>query len=286
MYNHLKRAPDPKTVTRRVYSYGETVKTYRGAVEHGDMLGPNHARQVQEWERDFGGFYGGTSEEMLERLNKGWLPPVEDGQDAQTIISSFQGTSPAWKFTDDEGDYEHDLFLAGEPEFFLDKPPTPGKPGITIEVSIGFNCSTSAATVGDYGRWVAAAIRSIGSAGFDVALNVSGRFHSLYPEMGEGEKVTNTVVVVKRFGETLLPQDFLVMFSETGYRHLFFSAMHIPERDGIRISGCIGYPMQDQDWAVGYDPDTRVLHVTCPASGYTFPREEMDRMFMEAAEGF
>lgn len=270
------------------YNFAEVIRTYREGIERGRTLGPRHRELVEEQRENSGNFYGGTPEDMLKTLKRGYEPP--SGAKPTMDVQTFEGDGIAWRWSDEDGEYEHSEFLAGEPEFFLDRRRVPGKPGIAVQVGMQINCSMDSSVVADYGEWVAATLRELGRLGYDVSLTAYSELQSLQytlPDGSDGHDMTFVVrVVVKKFGEILLPQDYLTLFSRTGYRHLFFTACIMDEARGASISGGLGYPVHNTDWAVGWDPDTRVLQITAPPSSREFPKEGMDRMLKEVANEF
>jgi hypothetical protein len=275
---------------RHVYSFGELAELYRLGAERGEFVGPYHKKMQSSWTTATAdSFHGGNSEELLGYLAHGYTPPSGT---FTGVPVSFEGEGVAWKYNDEDGDYEHDLFISGEPDYYLDRRIVPSKPGIHVVVGMDFNGGVGPDVVAAYGEWVGGALFAIGSAGFDVSLSVTNTVTNGYS--GEHEKTgknygrkdkSEFVVVVKRFGEVVIPKDFLILFSRVGFRHLIFLASVIEERHGLTADAGLGSPIRS-DWGIDYDDDQRVLQVSSKSSGGRFPVETMDKQLRQTAEQF
>lgn len=240
-------------VHRRV-SYAQLQRLYADVTEHPYEYGSQVSNLATSWNAA-SSFYGDRDASEVKRLFE--VGVDLPGGHADVVPIKLEGEGPAWRWNDEEGDYEHSEFLAGEPDFFLARRIEDAKPGIYIDVELSYVCTTDVELIADFGRWVGKAIQAIQARGFDISLTIStagsGAYHSERPGRFQ------THVTVKRFGESLYARDFNVLFLPEGFRHLLFLAIAMPEHtEGLRVSGGLGRP-HGTDWNVDFDPDQRKL---------------------------
>lgn len=226
-------------------------------------------------------FYGRTVDEVIHDLRYG--REFEAGAYAN-LPQELEGEGPAWRFNDEDGDYQHDLFLSGEPDFYLDRRQEPAKLGLHIHAEVSFVWSTATSTIQAYGAWVGGALRAIQDRGYDVALAVTCNLkNTIGGERGRHE----TIIQVTQFGETLIDKDYAVLFTAEGFRQIMFAALSIPEvREGKRTSRSYGTVISGQGWGADWDPDDRVLRFSCNSMGGAFPHEDMDALLADLVGGF
>lgn len=264
-----------------VHSWADVAAFYRRFAREPAPAGSGLATLTPLWD---GGWSGGTREDVLRMLDQGYDFPAEYAQDFPV---SVDGSGPRWRWNDEDGDYEHELFLAGEADYYLDRRLEPGKPGVYVHCELWFTSATTNETLAAYGQWVGAAVRAIQAMGYDVALRVTSTANGIWSGPGLNPSQRHqTAIQVTRFGEQLLARDFSALFTEPGLRHLIFGAMSIPEIEypKVQTNSSYGTLIRGQGWGVEWDEDARVLSFTCQSHGAEFPAEDMTAMLKEATE--
>jgi hypothetical protein len=272
---------------RRRISFADLQQHYREIVSKPDEQPSKLRALARSWNNidDYDdGFSGDHPDKVLAKFGTGVDLP---GGNADVIPVALEGEGPAWRWTDDEGEYDHSEFLSGEPEFYLDRRIEKSKPGIYIEVGLCYVWSAPLELIADFGRWVGQAIQAIQTRGFDICLDIVTPGTNAYP--GETATYFRNAVTVKRFGEVLNARDFNVMFLGEGFRQLLFSYIALPEkREGIPIAGNMGQPLHT-DWVVEFNPESRTLTFQSkgvPSSNEVLPVEYLNDQLREIAEGF
>jgi hypothetical protein len=270
---------------RRTYAYADLIEFYR-AYMLADKPPPMPACSCTEKHRASvrqGGHWAGRpAHEFAPILDAG--VDLDPGEQAVLPVA-LDGEGTAWRWNDQDGDYDHAEFLSGEADYYLDRRIEPGKPGIYVHVEDWWVAGTSGETIAAYGSWVASAVAAIQSQGFDVALTVTASANDIV----DGERGRSEFsVVVKRFGEQLIARDFAVLFTHEGFRHLMFTSYCMPEifEPGKRTGHYLGTIIRGVHYSVEFDPDTRVLHISNDSSGATFPAEDMSTMLREVRGEF
>jgi hypothetical protein len=285
-FQERERSDGVREQHRRI-SFAELQRHYREVVTKPDEQPAKLRSLAHDWNRidDYDDTFSGASvETVLSRFSTGVDLP---GGDADVIPVALEGEGPAWRWTDDEGEYDHSEFLSGEPEFYLDRRIEKSKPGIYIEVELSFVWSTPLELIADFGRWVGQAIQAIQARGFDICLDITTSGTGAYPH--ETAVAFTNAVTVKRFGEVLNARDFNIMFCGEGFRQLLFSYIARPEKvEGIPISMGLGSPLQT-DWTVEFNPESRTLSFMSkghPGSQEVLPVDYLTDQLREIAEGF
>lgn len=282
-----------RNITRRVIPFAALADFYREVTTDRRKIRQSQLRrQVSEWKRGKGTFLADTSADQVnDWLANGY--DFEPGSLPEMPVND--ATAPTWRSNDEDGDYLHEEFLAGEADFYMDRVEEQTRPGIYLHVEVAFSGGIPGETVKQYGLWVGRAVAAIQSAGFDVALRITSTVDSLYPhEPGRHQ----TAVQVSRFGEVLLPRDYAVLFTGGGYRHLLFAAKMmcgevpikpegfegeyktlVPAREGL------GMPYR-RDWDVSFDAESRILSVSCNSRSSHFPERAMDDQLREVQAKF
>jgi hypothetical protein len=280
----------PRRSETRKYAWADVQDVYRTLP---DTKLPATAREMDglrsDWEysaTDGHPFYEMSRETVLRKLDEGHdLPDVESPPDVPA--DTFEGVGRVWRWNDSEGDYEHELWLAGEAECYLDRRLERGRPGLYVHAEVSFGGGTSPKVISEYGQWVGAAIQAIQSAGFDTSLSVTSTVDALF---NDPNLRTSTAIQVNDFGEELVARDYGILFTAAGYRHLIFCAKMIPElRDGLTGRSGLGICVHGHGWNVDYDPDDRVLTFGCASTGMgtnAFPADEMSAMLADVGEHF
>lgn len=182
----------------------------------------------------------------------------------------------------DEGD-EIDLSAAwaGEDNFMTEWTKRETIPGIALEFEICLVCSTPAAVVNEYERWIARACEAIESAGIDPEINIAFPGEA---EWGHGEQ-SMRLVRVKREGETVDLQSWSAMLSPATFRTFgFVTYMLDGEAHDKAISTGICRSHGGTQWRCYYDADECAIRTECPYMPHEFPEEEMTKQLREAIE--
>lgn len=270
------------------YSWAEIQREYRtligtSAPDAKSMYPSEYAERMRTNE---GGFFGAESRQVMRWLREGYDPPKSD-LDPSAVPIDLGGEGAAWRWSDDDdGEYAHDEFISGESEYYLTRRPVQGKPGVSVQVDLSFNCHTDTgggpSVISQYGDWVGSVVRALQGRGHDVSVCVYDVCRAQYPHAA---KQTETRVQIKRFGETMIARDFAILFTRPGFRHLIFTASMLEDIRGRRtVSAGLGIPVAG-DWGVEFDPHSRVLNITCyPRAPQSFPREYMDNLLREVAD--
>jgi hypothetical protein len=276
--------PASDGVYRRRYDWADVARHYElhvtGQAEPpagstlADLMSELRGKRVRQ-------FYGRQPKQVLRDLREGRDFPASA---YANLPAEYEGEGPAWRFNDEDGDYQHDLLLSGEPNFYLDRRQEPARLGLHVHAEISFVWSTDTETIGQYGAWVGGALRGIMDQGYDVALAVTCNLDgTIAGENGRHE----WIIQVTHFGELLQPKDYAVLFSPEGFRQIMFAMMSIPEcREGKRTSGSYGTVITGQGWGADWDQDDRVLRLTCNSMGGAFPADDMNQALTDLMPGF
>jgi hypothetical protein len=184
----------------------------------------------------------------------------------------------------DEGD-EIDLSAAwsGEDNFFTQWTKREVIPGVKLEIRVGTSADVSASVISEYLRWTARAIFAIEAAGIDPEISY---FHEeLWRH--KGRQRSQTVVRVKREGETADLQSYSAMLSPASYRCYMFAAVILAaDKLGLRCDSGIGETAPgDRPWNVWVDTDSGAIVTQMPRQGFdtrAFPEAHMTMKLREA----
>lgn len=277
---------------RYTVSWQELQDMYRYIVTTNDTskLGGTLGRLSRSW-KEGESFYGAmNAAELLEKFNTGYMP--KEWTKTRSLPMDLGGKGEDWLWNEDEGDYHHDEFISGESDFYIDKHIVDSKPGLTIEVDLTFSSFVSTDTLMKYGKWVGSALASVQSMGYDVRLRASSYVDDLlYRDVTSSSEF---VIEILDFGQQNIPRDYAILFTDNGYRHLFFALyasynsdyfMGRTGRKSVPVCEGLGHPRR-AGWGVEWDSDRRVLHVTCDSGAASFDEDMMFNMLKEASESF
>src|SRR5512139_830082 len=284
------RAPKRDIMSSGTKTYSEGVKTYRYdwhriRTEYRDLVtGKKKAKKaklrelVERWKyaQDGDRFYGCSSETMLKYLAQGFELEQMRGDAAPRT----DAPSPEWRFNDVEGEYDHDLFMSGEPDYYLDAEIEDIPVGVRLAVGYGFNAGTNAQVIAEYASWIGAVIRSLEHRGFnlEIVLEYQGadRYEGSYGAV-------NHQIVVSKFGEINLGSDWSALFSEGAYRHLGWLTYALPAEDKHERSLSSGMGRStSRRFAVTFDKESRTIRTRTDAHGRSFDPAQMNTQFEKA----
>lgn len=269
---------------RRVYELHEVYRHYLSVVDGEITLSAAGSEDLAGgWrgESSWGGdFYGATADEIRKRISGGF---DFDASMAPDVPAEVGGEGPRWTWSEFDGEYEHEVFLSGEPACYLDRRVDQAKPGINVDVAYMFCADINAETISAYGQWVGGLLTAIETQGYDVALTVTSTLDNLYGD----NKRQETAIRVSRFGEPLVMRDYAVLFSPGGYRHLMFAAKTIAEvEEGLNTVGGLGRVIPGDGWGVDYDEEARCVAITAGSLSGQFPVEDMNAMLKDVQARF
>jgi hypothetical protein len=278
--------PQGREIVRVTYPWHEVQQTWREAVSPDQaaatVLLDTHGLTWQNIGPHGDHFYGLPVDETKRYLAQGYDHP--DSLTGEVFPFDYGADAPTFTWNEDDGDYMHEEWLGGG-QYYLDRQIQPTKPGLTIQATVDFNCGVDGKVIAEYGDWVGGALRAIQNQGFDCAVSV--RFDATYVWGYSDDRILELVIPVTQFGETSIPRDYAILFTHTGFRQFCFSAIM---RTGVEmdcdVSGSLGTPYGADNWGVEYDPDTRVLHLTCDSRARSFPADEMTAMLREVSGQF
>lgn len=260
----------------RTYSWAQVQDHYRTMIE--DPQGSGESSLVPQL-LDGNYWAGCDTTEVLDRLDRGYDFPEDMRVDFPELTS--EGVGNRWRWSDEDGDYDHAEFLSGEPDYMLDRKPSAMRPGVYVHAGMWFHAGTPSEVIAEYGCWVGGAVASIQATGCDVSLRVESTAQRIY----EGEDLSTVAIQVKRFGEQLVARDFAALFAEGGMRHLIFGSYSLAERAGeATVNTTYGHARYGLGWVCEFDPDTRTLTIEQPASASHFPAEELNAQLAEIRE--
>lgn len=258
----------------RFYPWADVIRAYTLATSGEWEPTGQLAELARSWaDADDGSFYGANSETVRDWLRNGYTVPRLP--DHVPLPYADLSHKPRWRRNDDPaGEFQYDEFANGETDYYAKRDGRISKAGINVEIGITFVCSTKAKVVAAYSEWCGAAITAIRAQGFDVAISFVTRVESLVP----GEDRNDVHIIVNSFGEVNLAQDYSVMFSPAGYRHLMFAACTLSdETESVgRVDSGLGRCIST-DWDVSWNAATRTLSFDTNQMGSTreFPAHDM-----------
>lgn len=270
-----------KRTTSMLVDWAEVVQLYRRYVGSGYKAEAREFnRQIREWRDGTNkGFSGNTGEEMIEFLDRGYEFPKQIDADVLPVVSAFKKRQ---SYTDDpEGEYSHDLYTMGEPEFFLTTPKREKLIGIRLNVEYSFIHYVPAKVLGEYAQWVGGMINVLQTKGYDLEIVVSTKIRSPY----RGFQISDFDIRVSRFGERVMPHDWSALFSPGGFRHFYFMLAHEgKERENKLIveeglGECIVH-----NYDINWDPNARQITIHNHPGASEFPADEMTKKFQSWTE--
>jgi hypothetical protein len=270
----MKVTVDDNTVVHAYVDWAEMVKKYTGVFTGGEGM---KSRKGKEWALTLkhnheGSFYGASAEQMIERIAKGYsFPKVEL---INMPVVSYDRPRP--RFTDDpEGEFDNDMFISGETEYFLSKPKRRSVGGIRMKVQIGFTGMVNDRTINEYFTWVGQTIQAIQARGYDLELSVFNHNEKLYHPSGYKDSFQN--IRISKFGERIIPHDWSALFSPGGHRHfMFMFYMWAGEQENMAYANDLGASM-GKGWRLEWNKDQRALTVHVDSRSNQFPAGKMTK---------
>jgi hypothetical protein len=217
---------------------------------------------------DWAGF---TKTEFSEWLSGGFKTDV---------FSGLEEFSPPIRqkrrrfYSEDSGEMQIDLVLAGEDNPFVDFTPRDVIPGFAVNIWVDFHAGVNASVIEAYQRWVARTLYTLETEGIDLEINVVCRTRNPYTTTKNGE-VNETRIRVKRANEVTAFSDWSVMFSPAGFRGMMFACLCLHAgKVGKAAAYGLGQPTS-HSWGVKLNAEDRVLVFSCDSGAREFPEDNM-----------
>ena len=177
-------------------------------------------------------------------------------------------------YSEDSGEMQIDLILAGEDNPFVDFTPREVVPGFAVNIWVDFHAGVNARVIEAYQRWVARTLYTLETEGIDLEINVVCRTRNPYTTTRDGQ-IAETRIRVKRENEVTAFADWSVMFSPAGFRGMMFACLCLHAgRVGKAAASGLGQPTS-HSWGVKLDAENRVLVFSCDSGAREFPEENM-----------
>jgi hypothetical protein len=255
----------------------EITGTFKKIVEQDWRYKSERANQfVDDWSHD-SSFIGAKPKEMLRRLHQGYDFPPESAPSVLPYVESYRRRP---RYTDDpEGDYDHDLYMNGETEYFLTKPKRESLIGLRLKIRYDFNCKVSSKFIAEYGQWVGTVIESLQTRGYDLEIMVMQDAHHTFDHGRDGND--QQMVRVSKFGERVMPRDWAALFSPGGYRMLLWQAMFLgADSSSHELTYTLG-KAQGERFDISWEPKEREItfHVNSTNVPTKYPAENMTKKF-------
>lgn len=266
----MKVEIDKNKVVHSYVDWYEVVQKYKSLFAGDEIMESSHGKQWQKTLKEGyeQSFYGASSDEMLERLKKGYPFPVSKLGNMPVVTYD----RPRSRYTDDaEGEFDYDMFINGETDCFLSKPKRQSVGGIRMKVQIGFVARTPDRVITEYFAWVGKVIQAIQARGYDIELSVFNQNNKLYPNYrGSYQNIR-----ISKFGEKIMPKDWSALFSPGGHRHyMFLIYQWTGEQEDIAYSAGLG-SSEGKGWELEWDRKERMLTIHVNSMAREFPAEHM-----------
>lgn len=264
--------------TSHTYAYAELAERYETLTDPSTPLptikGSGELAEYLSERRGYGhdtpdSFRGCSTVQAALWLREGYeLPSLP----AESLPTGREGIKGYWQWSEEDGEFEYDAYLAGEAAFYRQRVHSPNRPGINVRIRYGFLATTPHKVIADYGAWIGSAIRALQARGYDLAVTMFSESNNTAPG-----GVAEVNIVLAEFGQQKFNRDWSAMFSPAGFRDYYFLARLLPQIDeGIRRA--VGGSCQPtQDFYVGWDEDTRTLLIETPNSPQRFDADAMTK---------
>lgn len=234
----------------------------------------------KKWsEKNAEGFYGVNAAEMTRTLHEGFN--VGSLENVTALIPLRPRRKVRYQ---DEGDeLLLDLALSGEDNFYIEWEKRESKPGVNVVIECSFNSSVQAAMVSQYGRWVARALFTLESLGFDCVVSYRITTDGAVSTGPMAGKTFQSEVKVKRANEASDFTSWSSLFSPGGFRHLgFLSIIKAGDHFSGRIRNTLGRGISLGSWDVLWNTESRTLRFGHPQKPTDFPEWKMTEAFSAA----
>ena len=225
------------------------------------------------------GWFGASPDQMIEWLRQGYDVP---GLKLTPELSPMRKRKKI-KFSDFEGDYQHDLFLSGFDQPFMYQTPREVTPAMDFEIDCSFSASISNETLAAYTSWCLKALIALQTSGIACDVWISVKLEGLFQDSRQAK--TDLRIKVADAGQALDFKDWSAIFSPGGFRILCFQQMVLmAEEFKKRVNSGLGRPVTS-GYKVNFRNEDRVIHVQCGGGYFDSARMDEDfRMCLELAK--
>lgn len=263
------------------YTWGEIVNTYKMATGKGGPAAagfkdPKATSIIDMWRNNERlSFYTIGSEEMVKRLDQGY---TYKGEIDTVGLPSVEYERPRWTYSENpEGDFDYDLYIMGEAEYFRNRPKRLSLGGISLWVEYDFSGGVSEKTIAKYGEFVGRVIENLQKRGHDIEISLILKSRHTYTD--KKSKSDTFEILLSKFGEKVMAHDWSAIFSPGGFRHfMFLSLMMGGRQDGRKLTSGLGAPAGNA-WKVDWDAKLRRIHIGVNCHDSNFPAEDMTAQF-------
>jgi len=276
---------DKDTVT---FEWHEIKRVFLDTVRNGRIESNFHIERnvnqvktfVKQWERGQKWDGGCSSADTVRYLEKGYNITGYEIEDA--------GISPlrkkrAMKFSDSEGDYNHDLFISGVDNYYSEMSRRDRTPGVDIKFGIAFVCTQSGDIIVEYEKWMLKSLVDLEASGIDFTLMFQTKLRDPFQDHSLGELTLN--IIVKRENEATDFNEWSALLSPGGFRQIIFLAIILAaDRAGKVVHSYLGYPVPNDAYSVDYNYKTEAIYINNSTSHAVFSESKMNEMFITSIE--
>lgn len=220
------------------------------------------------------GWNGGSLDDTRRWLAEGYHSPLFATQDLAPQRNRRRRRA---HWSADDGDVDVGRLYGGSDEFYLTRGARDSRPGMTVEVEYAFASIVGAKVIEQYGAWVASLIGTLESKGYDLEVALSSTVDNAW---ARGSERMVTRVVVKQRNEVSDFASWSVLFSPTGFRHLFFTALGLAGDQAKRqCHATLGTPITS-GWSVKVEDGT--IRIGCDRRGSGDPQSILTAKAQEA----
>ena len=163
-------------------------------------------------------FWGVSHTEMVDYIRNGYEFPTSVDPSAIPMVEYEREHSV---LNDDPlGEFQYDLYIAGDTDYYRNRPLKKNRAGIRLLLGFGWRAGTPARVIGDYGAWVGALIKALQAKGHDLEVCVYTRGDRRY--ISGSTPTSEHYVWLSKFGERIMPSTYSALFTPGAYRHFFF----------------------------------------------------------------
>lgn len=224
----------------------------KGKDEDGDQCAYCLGRGKTAWE-------GARPADTLEWINHGFR--AKEFTHSAAYVPKSDKRRAFWN--EEEGEVDIGRLYSGFDDFYMDSQIRPSRPGMRIQIEYSFAWSTAAATIAQYGAWVAGFIRSLEITGYDLVVDMWVHLDHLYHGDDYNQR-TSLLIRVKRENEVSNFTEWSALFSPSGYRHLGFVAKCIGgDKINKQAVSSLGTCVMGSGWDVQYDQERSTCMIRC-----------------------
>lgn len=267
LMRQTKRGKDMQMITRSPLTFGEVIAIAEGCAKGTIPRAPGSARESVTGGAGFCGT--ANMDEALKLAREGWRVGAEAIRDVDGLCA---GVDNAPTFGHDVAGIFPDMgaFMAGEPEHMF-APMADEEPmrRIRIVIPAAYPCSVKQSAIQEYGKALAALIRSIEATGVAVSL---ATVHKVLA----GGRVVILPVVLRDYGDTL-DLDRVAFAGHPSYlRRIMFAVFEAwedapVEARSFTYGSCSELKVEEARIVFGMDGEERLTLLPAPTNGARAP---------------